>query len=131
MASACAVVTVLRGQSGLLRNFFWPHRYDSLIVFGAVFLPVLIVLLAYYHLGRLGAIVMLFVGFAAYYGMAVCAIYTFAGGVQIGVFGYSAVLALSSALIYLLHTSATTSRTIEDAQRGLGLRKRLAATLNE
>jgi TRAP-type C4-dicarboxylate transport system permease small subunit len=126
LASACAIVT--HERTGLFRDFFWPHQFDRLVAFGAIFLAILIVLLAYYHLGRLGVVVMLLGAFAAYYGMVFCAIYVFASGVLVGVVGYSTVLALSSALLYFLHAVATTSRKIEDAQRGLGLRRNSRAS---
>ena len=122
LAAACAIVTILHERTGLFRDFFWPHQFDPLVIFGAIFLALLVVLLAYYHLGRLGILLMLLVSVATYYGMLFCALYLFAGGLWVGLVGYPTVLGLSSVLLYVAHTIATASRKIEEVQRSIGLR---------
>ena len=122
LATGFAIRAVVHERTGLFRDLWWPHQFDPLVIFGAAFLAVLLVLLAYWHLGRLGVLVMLVFSFATYYGLAFCAVYLFFGGKWFGVVGYSTILCISSLLLYLSHSRATSSRQIEEAQRRLGLR---------
>lgn len=41
----------------MFRDLFWPHQFNPFLTFAVVFLAVLPVLLAYYHLGRVGLMV--------------------------------------------------------------------------
>ena len=118
VATGFVIVAILRGS----RDFFWPHQVNPLVIFVAVFLAFLIVLLAYYHLGLFGILLMIPASIGAYYGMALCAIYLFVAGVSLGVIGYIIVLCLCAAFLYLAHNIANASRKIEEAQRRFRLR---------
>jgi len=122
LATGFAIRAVLHERTGVFRDLWWPHQFDPLVIFGAAFLAVLLVLLAYWHLGRLGVLAMLVFSFATYYGMVFCAVYLFFGGKWFGVVGYSVVLGLFFVFLYISHVMATASRKIEEAQRRLGLR---------
>lgn len=122
VATGFAIVAILHGRTGLFRDFFWPHQVDPFVIFGAVFLALLIVLLAYYHLGSLGILLMLPASIGTYYGIALCAIYLFMAGVSLGVIGYLIVLCLCTVFLYLAHNIANASRKIEEAQRRFRLR---------
>ena len=121
IAASFAVRSASQHRGGFLANFWWPHQFDPLIIFGSVFLSLLPVILAYYHLGRLGAILAAAVSVIAFYGMAFCALYLFIVGAAFGAVGYTVICLLLYVSLFLLHTRAAGSRRVEGVQRSLGL----------
>jgi hypothetical protein len=121
VATPFAIASILHERAGLFRDLGWPHQFDPLIIFGSVFLSLIPVFLAYYHLGRLGAMFSLAVAVATFYGTSLCALLFFEGGVWSGAVGYTAICLLLYTTWFVLHTKAGGSRQIQDAQRRLGL----------
>ncbi len=102
----------------------WPHEFDPLINFGLGFASVLPLLLAYYHLGRLGALLSLAVSALMYYATGFCAAFLFVFLYDALVFDavvYVCFCLLLSTLVFTVHTKFFNSRAIRDAQRSLCL----------
>src|SRR5258708_16185681 len=72
-----AAASVSHDETAILRDVFWPHQLGPLIIFSSVFLALLPLLLAYYNLGRLGAMLCPFLSFVMLYALTVCAIFIF------------------------------------------------------
>ena len=130
LGSACAAVIALplavrsisHDDTALLRDLFWPHQLDPYIVFSLFFIGVLPVLLGYFHLGRLGVILSLGLGFALAWLMAVCAMLCFVRlPVWLGMLSYAVCVLLVYLLMFGLHMKAVTSPSVRDAQRKMRL----------
>ena len=123
-----ALQSVIHDERALLRNLFWPDTLNPYIVFSFVFLGVMLALLGYYHLGRLGFLLNLAAGFALVWIMEVVGIGCFAvsgtiffGRVWVSAVAYAASVVLVYMLIARLHLRAARSPSIRDAQRKLSL----------
>lgn len=96
-------------------------------MFSLVFLGMVPVLLGYYHLGRIGFLVSVAVGFALAWVMAVCGIICFVGvghyfdSVRPSAAAYATCVLLVYMLIARLHLKAAESQSVHDAQRKLRL----------
>ncbi len=102
----------------------WPHEFDPLIDFGLGFVSALPLLLAYYHLGRLGALLSLAVSALMYYATLLCAGFLFLFLYDEWVFDaivYVCFCLLLSTLVFTVHTKFFNSRAIREAQRSLSL----------
>lgn len=87
-----------------------------------MFLSLVPVLLAYYNLGRLGAMLCPFLSFVMFYGLVVCAIFIFHNlSPWIAVLTYLGACLLLYLLVLILHMKAAISRTVQDVQRTLRL----------
>jgi len=74
-----AIASISHDETALFRDLFWPHQFNPLINYGAIFMSVLPLLLGYYQLGRLGALLSLAVSVVAFCVMALCAFCSFGG----------------------------------------------------
>jgi hypothetical protein len=117
-----AVASISHDETAILRDLFWPHQLAPLIIFSSVFLALLPLLLAYYNLGRLGAMLCPFVSFVMLYGLSVCAIFIFQYlSPWLAVVAYLGACVLLYLLVLRLHMKAATSHTVQDAQNALRL----------
>ncbi len=122
IATSFVLTSMSHNQTGILRDLVWPHQFAPIIIFGAAFLSLLPILLAYYNLGRLGAILSLALSFVMLDGLTVGAAFLFltlspwqAAGV------YLAACLLLYLVVLTLHMKAASSNAIRDAQRALRL----------
>jgi len=128
-AAIVAVPLALEAASRreLLHDFFWPDALNPYIVLSLVFIGVVLVLLGYYHLGRLGFLLSVALGFALAWVMAVCGIFCFVGvghyfgRVRLSAIAYTTCFSLAYMLIARLHLKAAKSQSVHDAQRKLRL----------
>ena len=108
-------------------RFLGPSRqFDPFMNFGSTFVSVFPILLGYYHLARIGALVGLAVSLAMYWATQVCALFVFAfqlvgRAVVLQEATYVMILLLLTIAILWVHVKASNSRTILDAQRSLHL----------
>jgi len=129
LGSVCAAVIALPlairlvslDDTSLLRDLFWPHQLDPYIVFPAFFIGVLPVLLGYFHLGRLGVILNLGLGFALVWLIAACAALCFVCLLVWLGMSYAVCVLLVYLLMLWLHMKAVTSPSVRDAQRKMRL----------
>jgi ABC-type methionine transport system permease subunit len=125
LAAAVSIATKTHNEGAaifVLHDLFWPDQFSPLIMFVSVFLSLLPVLLAYYHLGRLGAMLCLCVSVIMWYAMIVCAVLAFVtGGVWLGAVAYGAACSLFYLLVLRFHMRAAASHAVQDAQRALHL----------
>jgi hypothetical protein len=113
-----AIASISHDETAIFRDLFWPHQFNPLINFGSIFASVLPVLLGYYHLGRVGALLSLAVSATTCFVTVLCAFRFFAGGaVLLGAIAYVGACVLLSMLVFALHMKASNSRAIRDAQR--------------
>ncbi len=134
VASVCAAVIALAVALASIpadgtswNRFLGPSRQlDPFINFGAVFVSMLPILIAYYHFARLGALLGAMVSAVTFYAIQVCAGFIFI----FQVVGHSQVLQestyvalwlLLSIFIFWAHLRACDSHAIRDAQRLLHL----------
>ena len=128
-SASAAIITVPLAllAASRLRDLFWPDTLDPYIMFSLAFLGIVPVLLGYYHLGRLGFLLNLFVGFALSWVMGICGILCFVGvGHYFGSVKLSAAtFAICVLLVYMvivrLHLKAAKSKSVHDAQLKLRL----------
>jgi hypothetical protein len=117
-----AAASVSQDETAILRDLFWPHQLGPLIIFSSVFLALLPLLLAYYNLGRLGAMLCPFLSFVMLYALIVCAIFIFQYlSSWLAVVGYMGACLLLYLLVLRLHMKAAISDRIQDIQRALRL----------
>lgn len=108
-------------------RFLGPSRqFEPFVNFGAVFVSMLPLLIAYYHLARLGALLGVVASAVTFYAIQVCAgfIFTFelAGhSVVLQETTYVALWLLLSVFIFWAHVKACDSHAIRNAQRLLHL----------
>ena len=128
LSSVCAAIIAspfaLASMGRYGRPFLgWPHEFDPLINFGLGFVSVLPLLLAYYHLGRLGALLSLAVSALMYYATLLCAafLFVFLGALVFDAVAYMCFCLLLSTLVFTVHTKLFNSRAIREAQRSLSL----------
>jgi hypothetical protein len=135
LASASAAIVALpvamqaafRHQLTILHDFYWPDTLDPYILFTIAFVGLVLVLLGYYHVGRLGFLLSVALGFALAWVMAVFGILCFvgvghySGSVKLSTAAYAISVALVYMLLALLHLRAAKSQSIRDAQRKLRL----------
>jgi hypothetical protein len=126
-SAAIIAVTLARHETALLHDLFWPDSLNPYMMFSLVFLGLVPVLLGYYHLGRLGFLLSVAVGFALAWVMAVCGIICFVGvghyfgSIRLSTAAYATCVLLVYMLIARLHLKATKSQSVHDAQRKLRL----------
>src|SRR5260221_2335916 len=114
--------SVTQDETAFLRVVYWPLKLGPLIIFSSVFLALLPLLLAYYNLGRLGAMLCPFLSFVMLYALTVCAIFIFQYlSPWLAVVGYSGACLLLYLLVLRLHMKAAISHRIQDIQRALRL----------
>ena len=117
-----AAASVSHDETAILRDLFWPHQLGPLIIFSSVFLALLPLLLAYYNLGRLGAMLCPCLSFVMLYALIVCAIFIFQYlSPWLAVVGYLGACLLLYLLVLRLHMKAAISHRIQDIQRALRL----------
>ena len=104
----------------MFRDLFWPHQLNPFLTFAVVFLALLPVLLAYYHLGRVGLMVSIGVSAGTGFVMMLSAVLVMLLG-WLGVLAYAGIGLLIYLLVFLAHMKAAKSRSIRDAQRVLHL----------
>ena len=127
IALPMAAQSVIRDETALLRNLFWPDTFNPYMTFSFVFPGVMLALLGYYHLGRLGFLLNLAAGFALVWIMTVVGIGCFVrlgrcfGRVWVSATAYAASVVIVYILIAQLHLRAARSQSIRDAQRKLSL----------
>jgi len=127
IAVPLALQAASRHETALLHDLFWPDKLDPYMMFSLVFLGIVPVLLGYYHLGRLGFLLNVAVGFALAWVMAVCGIICFVrighyfGSVGVSTAVYATCVLLVYMLIARLHLKAARSESVHDAQRKLRL----------
>lgn len=127
IAIPLALQTVPRDEPALIRDLFWPDTLTPYIAFSLILIGLVLPLLGYYHLGRLGFILAVAAGFALVWVMAVCALlcFTVVGhhfrSALLGAAAYAACVALVYFIIARLHLRAASSALIRDAQRKLRL----------
>jgi len=134
LAALCAVVIALAvalasiPADGISWNrFLGPSpQFDPFINFGSAFVSVVPLLLGYYHLARLGALVGLAVSAAMCWATQVCAFFVFAfqlvgRSVVLQEATYVVVWLLLTMTVLWVHMKAANSRAIHDAQRLLHL----------
>ena len=127
IAVPLALQAASRHEATLLHDLFWPDSLDPYILFSLVFMGLVPVLLGYYHLGRLGFLLSVALGFALAWVMAVFGIICFVGighylrSVKLSTVAYVASVLLAYMLIARLHLKAASSRSIRHAQRKLHL----------
>ncbi|HEY6938906.1 MAG TPA: hypothetical protein VI424_17225 [Terriglobales bacterium] len=128
VASACAAIFALpfavnstsSDETAMFRDLFWPHQLNPFLTFAVVFLALLPVLLAYYHLGRVGLMVSIGVSAGTGFVMMLSAVLVMLLG-WLGVLAYAGIGLLIYLLVFLAHMKAAKSRSIRDAQRVLHL----------
>jgi hypothetical protein len=122
IALAVAVASI-PGDGVSWYRFLGPSRQlDPFINFGSAFVSVLPLFLGYYHLARLGALLGIAVSAFTCFATQVCAGLIFGFqfvGPSLLVQGitYSGVCVLLSALLLIVHSKASRSSGIRDAQR--------------
>ena len=117
-----AITSISHDETAFMRDLFWPHQFTPAIAFNSVFLSIIPVLLAYYHLGRLGAMLSLAVSVMAFYAGPLCAILVFRPHAEsVGAVGYLGASLLLYVLLFVVHLRAATSSMIQSAQRALHL----------
>jgi amino acid permease len=121
IAASFAVRSGLQHRGGSLADLWWPQQFDPLVSFGAVFVFVLPVVLAYYHFGRLGVILAAAASAIAYCGMHLFALYLFVIGAVFGAVAYPTICLLLYLSLFLLHRTAAASPRVAGLQRSLGL----------
>jgi hypothetical protein len=127
IALPITVQLVSRDQAARFRIPAWPDTLNLYITFSIVLVGVLLVLLGYYHLGRLGFLVSVALASAVVWSMAVCGILSFVwvghylGSVWLSTFLYAAFFVLVYLLIAGLHLRAASSSSLHDAQLKLRL----------
>ena len=127
IAVPLALQAASRHEAILLHDLFWPDSLDPYILFSLIFMGLVPVLLGYYHLGRLGFLLSVALGFALAWVMAVFGIICFVGighylrSVKFSSVAFVASVLLAYMLIARLHLKAAGSRSIRDAQRKLHL----------
>jgi hypothetical protein len=110
-------------ESGLLRDLFWPHELAPYIEFSLLLLGLMPILLGYFHLGRLGALVALAVGFGITWLMSVCGVmcFVYLGRKWLSSVAYAFCVVLLYSLLFWLHLRAIRSLSIRDAQQKMRL----------
>ena len=127
IALPLALQDASRHQATLLHDLFWPDALDPYILFSLVFMGLVPVLLGYYHLGRLGFLLSVALGFALAWVMAVFGAMCFVGvghyfgSVKLSTIAYVISVLLVYMLIARLHLKAAVSKWVRDAQRKLRL----------
>lgn len=126
VAVPIAIQSNSHDDTALLRDFPWPHEFEPYVVFSVVFLGLLIFLLGYFHLGRLGALLGLGSGLLIAWLVSVFAVLSFlalssfrAVWLSTGIYGIC-VLAVWL-LLFWVHMKATASRSVRQAQRKMRL----------
>jgi len=119
--------SVSRDEAAHFRFQLWPDTLNPFITFPVFFIGVLLVLLGYYHLGRLGFLLSVFAAFAVAWSIAVCAIFSFVGAghyfgsIRLGAILYSTLVVAIYLLAARLHLRAAKSPSLHDAQLKLRL----------
>ena len=134
VASVCAAVIALAVALASIpadgtswNRFLGPSRQlDPFINFGAVFVSMLPLFIAYYHLARLGALLGVMASAVAFYVIQVCAGFIFifqvvGHSLMLQETTYVALWLLLSILIFWAHLKASDSYAIRAAQRLLRL----------
>ena len=122
IAALLAIALIRHDETAILRDLFWPHRFDGFINFGAFFVSAIPPFLGYYHLGRLGALLGLPVSALACYAMGLCAFLSFAHRADwMSILAYLGAYLLLLMIQFAAHMKASNSGTIRDAQRSLRL----------
>jgi cation transport ATPase len=119
LALPFAVNSVSRNETAMFRDLFWPHQFNPFLTFAVVFLALLPVLLAYYHLGRAGLMVSTLAAMGTGFVMTISTVLIMLG--WLGVLAYTAIGLLVYLLLFVAHMKAAKSRSIRDAQRVLHL----------
>jgi hypothetical protein len=102
-------------------RFLGPSRqFDPFINFGSAFVSVLPVLLGYYHLARVGAVLGLGISAVMCFVIQVCAVFVFAfllvgHSVVVQEVTYVGICLLLSMLVFALHMKASNSQPVRDA----------------
>jgi hypothetical protein len=108
IAVPLALQATTRQEATLLHDLFWPDSLDPYILFSLVFMGLVPVLLGYYHLGRLGFILSVALGFALAWVMAVLGIICFVGvGHYLRSVKLSIVAYVASVLLAYAHSAAS------------------------
>jgi hypothetical protein len=108
-------------------RFLGPSRQlDPFINYGSAFVSVLAVLLGYYHLARVGALLGLSISAGMCFVTQVCALFVFGlqlvgPSVLVQEVIYIGIWLLLSMLVFALHMKASNSQAVRDAQRSLRL----------
>ncbi len=127
IAVPLALQAASRNETALLHDLYWPDTLNPYMMFSLVFLGIVPGLLGYYHLGRLGFLLNVAMGFALAWVMAVCGIICFVGvghyfgSVRLSTAAYATCVMLVYTLIARLHLKAAKSQSVHDAQRKLRL----------
>jgi hypothetical protein len=117
-----AIASISHNETAWLRDLLWPHQFDPFIIFSSVFLSLVPVLLAYYHLGRLGAMLGLAVSPVAWYStMLLALLFIKCSGPLWGAMEFGGTCFLLYALLCVVHIKVANSRTVRDVQRVLHL----------
>jgi hypothetical protein len=130
VASACAAVIALAvalvsipADGTSWGRFLGPSReFDPFINYGSAFVSVLPVLLGYYHLARIGALLGLAISAVMCFVTHVCAAFVFGVGlvghsVPLQEVTYVGIWLLLSVLVFTLHMKASNSQAVREAQR--------------
>ena len=125
LALPYALATISNDDTAIFRDFLWPHELNPLIGFGAALVGIIPIFLAYYHLGRVGALVSTVICAVTWYTAILFAIFVFQMHDQIfGIVAYAAVCFFYCVLLLLSHLRAAKARWIISAQLSLGLSQR-------
>lgn len=116
-----ALISAAHDETVTFRDLFWPHQFNPFLTFVLVFLMLLPVLLAYYHLGRVGVMVSIAGSLATGVVMALSALLLTSRPVWLGAFAYVGIGLVVYLFLLFAHMKAAKSRSIADAQRILRL----------
>jgi hypothetical protein len=122
VALAVALVSIPADGTSWYR-FLGPSRqFDPFINFGSAFVSVLPVLLGYYHLARVGALLGIAISLVMCFVTQVCAGFVFGlqlvgSSVVLQKVTYVGIWLLLSMLVFALHMKASNSQAVRDAQR--------------
>lgn len=125
LAVPYALANISNDDTAIFRDFLWPHELNPIIGFGAALVGIIPIFLAYYHLGRVGALVSTAICAISWYMAILCAIIVFRlHDETFGIVSYAAVCLLYCGLLFLSHLRAAKARWITRAQLSLGLSER-------
>jgi len=114
-----AINSVSRNDTAMFRDLLWPHQFNPFLTFAVVFLALLPVLLAYYHLGRVGLMLGTLAAMGTGFLMSLSSLLIMLG--WLGVLAYTVIGLLVYFLLLLAHMKISKSQSIRDAQRVLHL----------
>jgi hypothetical protein len=126
IALAVALVSIPADGTSWGR-FLGPSRqFDPFINYGSAFVSLLPVLLGYYHLARIGALLGLALSAVMCFVTQVCAVFVFGlqlvgPSVLLQEVTYVGIWLMLSVLVFAVHMKASSSQAVRDTQRSLRL----------